>query len=605
MADRNDKAGPPDAAETNPAPRLLGRFASTLLAVLAVVLVVCAVFVWRTNEAMANLPFLHLHAGASAPGSSQTLVDETPWQTAEALTALAVTQEELGYARQAEHLADHEVDQAFASALREANLRRPTLNAEALAAQQRVAMLEALVASDTASVKELTPKGGDDLEVAKAQLGLDQDQLNDARDEFARASGDRRSDIQQELTAREAQMKKYDAGGAGEVAVVQAQRYRTLAGLLSAWKKQKERYALVLEARAAAERDTQALTAKHGALEAQAKIPPANTNTPAEHVEALKRSSMQRQLVGISLDRIATEKQLAEIYGKWAAQIMLQRGILLHLMLVQWMIIAIILMAAIFLSALASRYAERDALDQRRVRTLGRIARIVVQVLALLGILLVLFGPPSQVSTFVGLATAGLTVALQDFILAFVGWFVLMGRNGIGIGDVVEINSVAGEVVDIGLFRTTLLETGNWTAKGHPTGRRVAFNNKFAISGQYFNFSTAGQWMWDELTVTIPLGEDTNATVQRVEKVVRDETEHDARLAENEWKHASRQHGLSQFSAEPAVNLRPSGTGVDLVVRYVTRASGRFDRRNTLYQSVLAALHLPAAPAPAPQAPGK
>ncbi len=102
----------------------------------------------------------------------------------------------------------------------------------------------------------------------------------------------------------------------------------------------------------------------------------------------------------------------------------------------------------------------------------------------------------------------GLTVVFQDFILAFFGWFVLMGRNGIRVGDWVEINGVGGEVVEIGLFRTALLETGNWTDKGHPTGRRVTFINNFAITGQYFNFSTAGQWMWDEIGVNVPSGED-------------------------------------------------------------------------------------------------
>jgi len=123
----------------------------------------------------------------------------------------------------------------------------------------------------------------------------------------------------------------------------------------------------------------------------------------------------------------------------------------------------------------------------------------------------------------------------------------------------------------------------------------VAFNNKYAISGQYFNFSTAGQWMWDEITVSVPADEDTAGTIERVQKAVSAETEADARQAEAEWKQVSQRHGLSQFSAEPAVNPQATATGVDLVVRYVTRASGRFERRNTLYQCVLDSLHAPKA----------
>ena len=310
-------------------------------------------------------------------------------------------------------------------------------------------------------------------------------------------------------------------------------------------------------------------------------------------VAGLKRMALERQLMSIYYDRIATEEQLAEVYGKWAAQISLQHRIVEHLLTLQVMLVVGIVILAILLSAVVKRLSDRESLDKRRARTLGWIARLAVQVVALLALLLVIFGPPNQLSTVIGLVTAGLTVALQDFILAFVGWFILMGRSGIGVGDVVEINAVSGEVVDIGLFRTTLLETGNWTDKGHPTGRRVAFNNKYAISGQFFNFSTAGQWMWDELTVPLTAGEDSGDAIERVQKTVNKETAEDTQQAEAEWKHVSQRHGLSQFSAEPAVNMRPSATGMELVVRYVTRATGRFERKNTLYGCVLQALHAP------------
>src|SRR5260370_29286180 len=130
------------------------------------------------------------------------------------------------------------------------------------------------------------------------------------------------------------------------------------------------------------------------------------------------------------------------------------------------------------------------------MRTLTRVS---VQLCAVICILLVIFGPPSELGRILGLAGAGLTVALKDFIVGFLGWFVLMGKNGVRLGDWVEINGVTGEVVELGMFHTVLLETGNWTDSGHPTGRRVTFTNSYAIEGHYFNFSTSRQWMWDKL----------------------------------------------------------------------------------------------------------
>src|ERR1035441_10844752 len=147
---------------------------------------------------------------------------------------------------------------------------------------------------------------------------------------------------------------------------------------------------------------------------------------------------------------------------------------------------------------------DRPAIDHRQIGTLRNILGLAIQVLGVVLILLAIFGLPKETPTILGLATAALTIALQDYILAFLGWFLLVGRNGIRVGDWVEINGVGGEVTEVGLFSTKLLETGNLADKGHPTGRRIAFMNSFAIRGQYFNFTTAGQWMWDEISVNIP-----------------------------------------------------------------------------------------------------
>src|SRR5207245_7888462 len=152
------------------------------------------------------------------------------------------------------------------------------------------------------------------------------------------------------------------------------------------------------------------------------------------------------------------------------------------------------------------RLLGKTSLDRRQVETMRTVTRVAVQICVVLFILLVIFGPPSQLGTILGLAGAGLTVALKDFIVGFLGWFVLMGKNGVRLGDWVEINGVTGEVVELGMFHTVLLETGNWTDSGHPTGRRVTFTNSFAIEGHYFYFSNSGQWLLDDWHVVISSG---------------------------------------------------------------------------------------------------
>ena len=445
--------------------------------------------------------------------------------------------------------------------------------------------------------------GADDLEIAKAQLGLDSDELADAQQDLARASGDERTAVQQELAAHEAVMRKFDGdlrGDGEQVAVLSVSRYSNLAGRLRAWTKQRTCYQLVQEAARQAQTDASELVAEHNRLEAQANAAsgPSPLLTPlgsamdhAAQLADLRQRSEQRQLLSIYDDRIQTQQQLAAAYRKWGAQVLLQHRIVLHLLLRSLAMVIFILVAAILCEALICHLTVRPALDRRRVQTLRTILVLSARTFAVLLILLVIFGAPRQMPTILGIATAGLTVVLQDFILAFFGWFVLMGKNGICAGDWVEINGVAGEVIDISLFRTTMLETGNWTDKGYPTGRRVTFINNFAIRGQYFNFSTVGQWMWDELLVSVPLGDDSYASIELIHRAVLQETERDSRLAEQEWKRTARQSGLSEVSSTPSVSLRPSPAGIDLLVRYVTRASKRFEVRNRLYERAIDVLH--------------
>jgi hypothetical protein len=180
----------------------------------ALVLISCMIASYLTRDSMANF---HFATGRGAQ-SSEGLVDQGPWQTSAVLAPLAVTAEEQRYAKEAQRLADHEVDQAFAMALRHAALEIHVLTGEALALSHKVADMQRAVRDDKVLVDSLSEqvKGpnaatlADDLEVATAQLALDTDVLNDAVASLARQSGDQRGTIQQELAAREAAMHSYD-----------------------------------------------------------------------------------------------------------------------------------------------------------------------------------------------------------------------------------------------------------------------------------------------------------------------------------------------------------------------------------------------------------
>jgi small-conductance mechanosensitive channel len=590
---------------------------AVLVGVAAAVLAGCLLASFLTRGAMANLAFVNSQDAGTG------LVDQGPWQTVSALGPQAVTAEERALALQAERLADHEVDQAFAMALRQSEMETHVLTGPALAMQQKMNDLADLMNDDqdrvdglTGMLAAATKRGSataqslsDDLDAAKSQLQLDSDEMDDVSDDLARERGDKRSQIQQELTAREEAMKKYDSQlNGGEIAVISAQRYGTLAGRIGGWFSQRSRKSALEQAKADTDADVATLTTQHTQLEKMsdnisAKLQGSTAGAADAAVDAQKKSTRVRQMHGLALihsildDRISTEQQLATVYSKWSAQVGLQHRILTHLILGSMAGVAGLILCAVLVwwlvQMLLDRMAGSAAMDRRNLHTLRTVASLSIELVTLGLLLLAVFGVPQQMPTILGLGAAGLTVVFQDFILAFFGWFVLMGKNGIRVGDWVEINGVGGEVAEVGLFRTALLETGNWTDKGHPTGRRVTFINSFAVTGQFFNFSTAGQWMWDEISLNVPAGEGTYKTIEAIHKAVLAETEADAKEAEAEWKGANRQQELGQFSATPSVDLRPAASGVDILVRYVTRAGERFEMRNKLYGTVLELLRNP------------
>jgi small-conductance mechanosensitive channel len=551
-------------------------------------------------------------------GASVTLVDQTPLLTARRLVQMPTSAEEKSFAEEALRIADHEMDLAFAAAIRDVEENPPVLSAQAKDAEKRLQEAEKALEADKARVAQLTAAyekaGGerkdsleDELDVAKAQQELDQDEVDDAKQDLIRSGGDPKGRIQAMIAEHEAASQAADSL---HVTVSNTVEEGGLIHRFEQWMTLHRKQMLLWQAKQEAEAAAAFFSARHKAREGQmagekSALPAKPQTDPGqvtasngpqaklsrEESAALVKATKRRSAVAkalASLDkRIDDQKQLAENYGKWIEAVAAKQRAVVHRALIGLTLILAILLIGIFFDSWLERLLGKTSLDRRQVETMRTVTRVSVQICAVLFILLVIFGPPGQLGTFLGLAGAGLTVALKDFIVGFIGWFVLMGKNGMRLGDWVEINGVTGEVVEIGPFHTVLLETGNWTDSGHPTGRRVTFTNSFAIEGHYFNFSTTGQWLWDELQVVLPSGKDPYPIVEAIRKKVEEETRESGQQAEQEWRSAASSRDMSGFSAVPSISVKPVLGGVEVTVRYIARANERFALRSKLNRAAV------------------
>ncbi|MFL6427397.1 MAG: mechanosensitive ion channel domain-containing protein [Acidobacteriaceae bacterium] len=553
-------------------------------------------------------PSLEFNAPSALPPASG-LVDQSPLRLARQLAPQAAVPQERQYAQDALRLADNEVDQAFASALRSATQHAPPLTGQALKTSQRLNTLNARIKAEQAEVatRQHGPGAADDdpqLQLAQAQLALDTDEADELHQTLIRLGGDRHAVIQQALDEHEAVHKEETGAAVSQTEALEAPAaLRSLIGKFRALSSLRSRHQQLIEARNAAQSHAAQLLQQRNALSSEtenAASPGAIGATTAETSDAstttahLRALAANRESLTAYERRIHDLESLADTYTKWDALVRAQERTITRRILRVFAFIVFIIVVTILIGRLLHRLlTSRTLLDRRRQQTLQFVLSFSVQLVGALLILIVIFGTPRQTPTVIGLTTAGLTVVLKDFIVAFFGWFILMGKNGVRVGDWVEINGVGGEVVEVGLLRTTLLETGNWSESGRPTGRRVAFMNSYAIEDHYFNFSTTGQWLWEELHVALPSGKDPYALCDAIRGAVQEITRDDVELASRDWRRLSQLHGsLTTISAQPTVELRPTG-GLEVVIRYLTRAQDRFEMRSRLNQRLLGILHAP------------
>ena len=402
---------------------------------------------WRTAEP----------GKAPVPPSKATqgpFVDQSPLQTAQRLAPLADTDEERPLVQEALRVGDHEVDLAFATALREVSEHPPALSAEAKEIQARLQKSQKLLDTDKAQADALTASEAkatgsrkdtldEQLAVVKAQAELDQDEVDDAKQDLMRAGGDPQGRIQAMVQEHEETSHTPAAAAQTGGATETETEKRGLIHRGERWLTLHKKQLLLWRAKHEAEAAVTALSERHNDLDA--KVEAAKSASPAllrhskkikdpaaaalaapssrtsEESAALVSKTMQiaaEQKTLAALDkRIDDEKQLADGYGKWIDVVAAQQRVSVNRSLRGIVIILGICLIAMFVDGWVAIVLGRVSLDRRQVETLRAVTQVSLQVLGVLLILLVIFGPPPNLGTFLGLAGAGLTVALKDFIV--------------------------------------------------------------------------------------------------------------------------------------------------------------------------------------------
>ena len=186
-----------------------------------------------------------------------------------------------------------------------------------------------------------------------------------------------------------------------------------------------------------------------------------------------------------------------------------------------------------------------------------------------------------------GLVAAGVAVALQDFFKNFAGGIVLFATGIYSVGDRIEINGKYGDVIDIGILYTTLMELREWIDGDQETGRLTIVPNGHVLSGHVSNYNKDNSYVWDELMLPITYASDWREAEQRIISIVQRETETLQTQAEKEISKLGDKYYLFKRSTEPAVYLTMTDNWISLHIRYIAEFKERRVLKNRVSRLIL------------------
>src|ERR1700726_4818450 len=186
-----------------------------------------------------------------------------------------------------------------------------------------------------------------------------------------------------------------------------------------------------------------------------------------------------------------------------------------------------------------------------------------------------------------GVAGAGVAVALQDMLASIAGAFSIGFSKLYALGDRVQIGDTRGDVIDIGLLRTTLLETGNWVSGDLYNGRIVRIPNSTVLKGPVFNYSQGFQFIWDEIKVVFTTSSDYQFAREMLQRVAKEAIRDYLVEAQTSWKAMSDYYESENPPLEPTVTLVVNSGNLEFGVSYIVDYTKRTTMQDHLFTKIV------------------
>jgi small-conductance mechanosensitive channel len=211
-------------------------------------------------------------------------------------------------------------------------------------------------------------------------------------------------------------------------------------------------------------------------------------------------------------------------------------------------------------------------------------------VIGLIALLRIWTDGMTGMATYLGLASAGLAIALQDPLTNLAGWLFIIIRSPFSVGDRIQIGSHVGDVVDIRIFRTILLEIGNWVHADQSTGRLIHVPNGWVFKNTVASYDQAFGYIWNELELTLTFESNWKKAKDVLTRTVSDHAEKLTVDAQERLLAAAEHYHIKFAKLTPVVWTSVADSGIRLTMRYLCRPRERRSSASEIWESVLESL---------------
>ncbi len=216
-----------------------------------------------------------------------------------------------------------------------------------------------------------------------------------------------------------------------------------------------------------------------------------------------------------------------------------------------------------------------------------RLAAYLSSFLAVVVLTVFFFEDLKSVATILGIASAAVVIALQDLCSAFAGWFVIMSSHKLAVGHRVEIDDQRGDIIDIQLLRTTLLEINNWLGVDEPTGRILVIPNNFVFKSKVFNYNYLHPFIWNKLDITVTYETPAQEAQDLLRRILEEETRENFATASQGSRSMETVYGVPDANYQPKIYSFLADSGVMFRLVFVAHYKSCSSTRNRINERII------------------